>query len=314
MVIHGFTVVSLLLLILFGFISNTAQSLRFDLQSGHSKCIAEDIKTNSMSVAKYSIVNPNDPHPFPESHKVTVRVTSAHGHSYHYAELVESGQFSFQAAEAGDYMTCFWALDHKPQSTITVDFDWKTGVAAKDWTNVAKKGTIDFAQQNTNVEKKLWKWWSRGKPQRDGCSNAGLRGGGHGSGVAKWCVEVVVAAIVVEDGGVRVLKILGVRRIEEARVEELSTLNLVSLVLARSVKQKNVHNMELELKKLYATVTSIHEEMFYLREREEEMQELNRRTNSRMGWLSILSLFVCLSVAGLQLWHLKTFFEKKKLI
>ncbi|CAL5414265.1 unnamed protein product [Camellia sinensis] len=88
-----------------------------------------------MSVAKYTIVNPNDPHPFPESHKITVRVTS-----------VESGQFSFQAAEAGDYMTCFWALDHKPQSTITIDFDWKTGVAAKDWTNVAKKGTIDLDQ------------------------------------------------------------------------------------------------------------------------------------------------------------------------
>ncbi|XP_028058254.1 transmembrane emp24 domain-containing protein p24delta7-like [Camellia sinensis] len=90
-----------------------------------------------MSVAKYTIVNPNDPHPFPESHKITVRVTS-----------VESGQFSFQAAEAGDYMTCFWALDHKPQSTITIDFDWKTGVAAKDWTNVAKKGTINFVGDN----------------------------------------------------------------------------------------------------------------------------------------------------------------------
>lgn len=43
------------------------------------------------------------------------------------------------------------------------------------------------------------------------------------------------------------------------------------------------------------------------------MQELNRTTNSRMGWLSFLSFFVCISVAGLQLWHLKTFFEKKKL-
>ncbi|KAI8018062.1 Transmembrane emp24 domain-containing protein p24delta9 [Camellia lanceoleosa] len=116
-VLHGFTVISLLLLILLGFISNAAQSLRFDLQSGHSKCIAEYIKTNSMSVAKYTIVNPNDPHPFPKSHKITVRVTS-----------VESGQFSFQATEAGDYMTCFSALDHKPQSTITIDFDWKTGV------------------------------------------------------------------------------------------------------------------------------------------------------------------------------------------
>ncbi|KAL7265235.1 hypothetical protein ACSBR1_003069 [Camellia fascicularis] len=61
--------------------------------------MAEDIKTNSMSVAKYTIVNPNDPHPFPESHKITVRVTYAHRNSYHYAELVESGQFSFQAAE-----------------------------------------------------------------------------------------------------------------------------------------------------------------------------------------------------------------------
>ncbi|KAL7239655.1 hypothetical protein ACSBR2_005530 [Camellia fascicularis] len=29
-----------------------------------------------MSVAKYTIVNPNDPHPFLESHKITVRITS----------------------------------------------------------------------------------------------------------------------------------------------------------------------------------------------------------------------------------------------
>jgi len=50
------------------------------------------------------------------------------------------------------------------------------------------------------------------------------------------------------------------------------------------------------------------------REREEEMQDLNRRTNSRMAWLGFLSLGICLSVAGLQLWHLKTFFERKKLL
>lgn len=49
-------------------------------------------------------------------------------------------------------------------------------------------------------------------------------------------------------------------------------------------------------------------------DREEEMQELNRATNSNMALLSFFSLVVCLSVAGLQLWHLKTFFEKKKLI
>ncbi|OMO79348.1 Emp24/gp25L/p24 family/GOLD family protein [Corchorus capsularis] len=106
--------------------------------------------------------------------------------------------------------------DHKPSAKINIDFDWKTGVAAKDWSKVAKKGQVE--------------------------------------------------------------------------------------------------TMELELKKLYDTVTSIHEEMFYLREREEEMQQLNRETNSKMASLSLFSLLVCLSVAGLQIWHLKSFFERKKLL
>ena len=48
--------------------------------------------------------------------------------------------------------------------------------------------------------------------------------------------------------------------------------------------------------------------------REEEMQKLNRDTNAKMATFSFLSLGVCLSVAGLQLWHLKTFFERKKLL
>ncbi|KAK7368374.1 hypothetical protein VNO80_10399 [Phaseolus coccineus] len=204
---------SLMLLVLF---SSSTQSLRFELQSGHTKCISEDIKSNSMTVGKYNIVNPNEGQPLPDSVRVTVRVTSSYGNNYHYGDRVQSGQFAFAAVEAGDYMTCFWALDQNPATTLTVNFDWKTGVAAKDWSNVAKKGQVDV--------------------------------------------------------------------------------------------------MELELRKLQDSVASIHDEMFYLREREEEMQELNRATNSRMFWLSFLSLFVCLSVAGMQLWHLKTFFEKKKLI
>ncbi|KAM1065432.1 hypothetical protein ACFX1X_021241 [Malus domestica] len=206
----------LLAAVIAGFLLSTSESLRFELQSGHTKCIVEDIKTNAMTVGKYSVVNPNEGQPMPDSHKLTVRVTSHHGNNYHYSQLVESGQYAFVAAEEGDYMACFWAPDHKPQTTLTIEFDWKTGVAAKDWSNVAKKGTVD--------------------------------------------------------------------------------------------------GMELELRKLLDTVTSIHEEMSYLRGREEEMQDLNRTTNSRMATLSLLSLFVCLAVAGMQLWHLKTFFEKKKLI
>ncbi|XP_022881839.1 transmembrane emp24 domain-containing protein p24delta9-like [Olea europaea var. sylvestris] len=208
---------SLFIILISGFLLwNQVESIRFDLESGHTKCISEDIKSNSMTVGKYHIVNPNDGHPLPDSHKITVRVTSAYGNSYHYSDHVTEGHFAFQTAEAGDYMACFFAGDHKPSTTITVDFDWKSGIASKDWTNVAKKGSVEV--------------------------------------------------------------------------------------------------MELELKKMFDTVQSIHDEMFYLREREEEMQELNRSTNSKMAWLSFLSFFICLSVAGMQLWHLKSFFEKKKLI
>ncbi|XP_019185470.1 PREDICTED: transmembrane emp24 domain-containing protein p24delta9-like [Ipomoea nil] len=194
----------------------SAGAMRFDLQSGSSKCITEDINKNAMTVGKYSVINPLDGQPLPDSHKTTIRVTSPDGHHYHYADSVDGGDFAFTAAEGGNYITCFWAPEHKPPFTLSVDFDWKTGFAAKDWSKVAKKDQIE--------------------------------------------------------------------------------------------------EMELELMKLLDAVTAIHDEMYYLREREEEMQVLNRATNSKMATFSFLSIFVCLCVAAMQLWHLKTFFERKKLI
>ncbi|XP_071706651.1 transmembrane emp24 domain-containing protein p24delta9-like [Rutidosis leptorrhynchoides] len=216
MKIQKVAIIIMIVIVMIGVLSASVESIRFELESGHTKCIAEDIKSNSMTVGHYSIVNPNEGQPLPESHKITLKLTSAFGNSYHSSENVQSGQFAFQAVEGGDYMACFFAIEHQPPLKIPIEFDWKSGVAAKDWSNVAKKNSVDM--------------------------------------------------------------------------------------------------MELELKKLADTITSIHEEMFYLREREREMQELNIVTNSRMAWLSFVSLFVCLSVAGLQLWHLKSFFEKKKLI
>ncbi|MFS7995107.1 hypothetical protein Hanom_Chr12g01114151 [Helianthus anomalus] len=39
-----------------GILSTLAHSIRFEIESGHTKCIAEDIKSNSMIVGHYSIV------------------------------------------------------------------------------------------------------------------------------------------------------------------------------------------------------------------------------------------------------------------
>ncbi|KAJ1421423.1 GOLD domain [Sesbania bispinosa] len=209
--------IPLLVILASALMCSFVNSMRFDLKPGQPKCISEELNSKVLTFGKYYVVNPNEGYPIPDSHKITVRVRSPIGNNYHFGDHVDSGNFAFTAPESGDYIACFSVLpDQNPTLTVTVDFDWRTGVAAKDWSKVAKRGQIEV--------------------------------------------------------------------------------------------------MEFELKKLYDIVTSIHDEMFYLRGREEEMQDLNRATNTKMFTFTALSILICLSVAGLQLWHLKTFFERKKLL
>lgn len=67
---------NLLMITTLGLIFTIAESMRFDLQSGHTKCISEDIMNNAVTVGKYNVVNPNEGYPLPVSHKLTVRVIS----------------------------------------------------------------------------------------------------------------------------------------------------------------------------------------------------------------------------------------------
>ncbi|KAJ1696686.1 hypothetical protein LUZ63_005198 [Rhynchospora breviuscula] len=196
-----------------------ADALRFEIESGRTKCITEEIKKNSMSVGKYSVVGLTS-----EDQRITVRVTSPYvnragyvGH-LHYAEEVESGNFAFTAMQQGDFLACFWLSKpyHNPPIRVTIDFEWKSGVSSRDWKFVAK--------------------------------------------------------------------------------------------------ERNIIAMEKELMNMGDMVKSIHEEMVYLREREQEMQDLNRKINTRMARLSFLSLAIIASVVMLQLWYLKTFFEKTKIL
>uniref|UniRef100_A0ACD5X1T0 Uncharacterized protein n=1 Tax=Avena sativa TaxID=4498 RepID=A0ACD5X1T0_AVESA len=141
--VHRSLLPLVLLLILSGALS--AGALRFDLLSGHTKCISDDIKVGTMAVGKYHVVEPEGSSQLPDSHRISLRVTSPYGNSLHYSEHVQSGNFAFTSSEAGDYLACFWAPDHHPPSTITFEFDWRSGVSAKDWSNVAKKGQVDVS-------------------------------------------------------------------------------------------------------------------------------------------------------------------------
>ncbi|XP_058772511.1 transmembrane emp24 domain-containing protein p24delta8-like [Vicia villosa] len=79
-------------------------------------------------------------------------------------------------------------------------------------------------------------------------------------------------------------------------------------------KRSNIDRMVYEVQNLHETALSIQEEMSYLRHRNTEMLELNWITDNRMFLWIFVSYFVTFSVTGLQLWHLRTFFRKKKLI
>ncbi|KAL2329933.1 hypothetical protein Fmac_017514 [Flemingia macrophylla] len=138
---------NLLLLLAPALMCSIVNSLQIEMKSGYPKCISEDIKSNVITVGKYHVVNPNPGFPISDSHTVTVRVRSPYGNGHHYADKVHSGDFAFTAAEAGDYTTCFSVpSDLDPGVTVTVDLVWRSGIAAREWSNVAKRSKIEVME------------------------------------------------------------------------------------------------------------------------------------------------------------------------
>ncbi|GAB2235223.1 hypothetical protein Droror1_Dr00027718 [Drosera rotundifolia] len=79
-------------------------------------------------------------------------------------------------------------------------------------------------------------------------------------------------------------------------------------------KKEKIEGVELELRRLESIVQSIKENLEYMRIREAEMREVSEKTNARVAHYSIVSIGICIGVSGFQVWNLKRFFQKKKLI
>jgi phosphatidylinositol glycan class A protein len=79
-------------------------------------------------------------------------------------------------------------------------------------------------------------------------------------------------------------------------------------------KRDKVDAMSMSLRELEAEIKEIHEGMLYFRKREEEMRDINENTNSRVAWLSVSSLGICVGMSVWQLVYLKSFFVRKKLL
>ncbi|KAL3334863.1 hypothetical protein AABB24_031201 [Solanum stoloniferum] len=79
-------------------------------------------------------------------------------------------------------------------------------------------------------------------------------------------------------------------------------------------RKEKIEGVELELMKLKGLAQAVHENLLYLKKREEEMRGVSERTNGAVAWFSMMSLSICVMAAAVQIWYLKSYFRKKRLI
>eukprot|EP01114_Cavostelium_apophysatum_P021808 TRINITY_DN7700_c0_g1_i1.p1 TRINITY_DN7700_c0_g1~~TRINITY_DN7700_c0_g1_i1.p1 ORF type:complete len:213 (+),score=39.20 TRINITY_DN7700_c0_g1_i1:67-705(+) len=94
------------------------------------------------------------------------------------------------------------------------------------------------------------------------------------------------------------------------------TLNLSekNTDLGAVAKKENLKPIEVELKKMETSVEKLRSEFTAMKEREAVHRDTNESTNSRVAWLSILSIVIVASSGAAQVYYLRTYFKSKKLI
>ncbi|RCV08516.1 hypothetical protein SEVIR_1G339600v4 [Setaria viridis] len=117
-----------------------AEAVWLEVPQSGTKCVSEEIQSNVVVLADYSIMYESHPDSHPT---IAVKVTSPYGNTLHHNENATVGQFAFTTAEAGNYLACFWIDSAEKGSGVSVNLDWKIGFATKDWDAIAKKEKIE---------------------------------------------------------------------------------------------------------------------------------------------------------------------------
>lgn len=132
--------VCMVLLIIFVVLIQKGDAIWMSLPAASStKCVTEEIHNNVVVLGDYVVISDDNVHPTPT---ISAKVTSPYGNTLHSNENATHGQFAFTTNEAGLYLACFW-VDHHGSGSVSMNLDWKTGIAAKDWESVARKEKIE---------------------------------------------------------------------------------------------------------------------------------------------------------------------------
>ena len=79
-------------------------------------------------------------------------------------------------------------------------------------------------------------------------------------------------------------------------------------------KAEKVDTISSTLRSLEAEMREIHNGMLFLRQKEAELRDLNESTNTRVAWLSFVSLACVHRPVRVADLYLKQFFQRKKLL
>ncbi|CAN6312924.1 unnamed protein product [Urochloa humidicola] len=104
------------------------EALAFDVPSGSSKCLAEDLRRGALSHASYRVVEAGSTSASADP-RISARVTGPRGEELHLAEAAERGEFRFRAAEDGEHTACFWTPRYERGAVVSVDVQWETAAA-----------------------------------------------------------------------------------------------------------------------------------------------------------------------------------------
>ncbi|KAF8108010.1 hypothetical protein N665_0115s0025 [Sinapis alba] len=132
---HGLTTALLLFVMV-----PVGEAIWLDVPTTGTKCVSEEIQSNIVVLADYIIIS--------EDHSIvptiSAKVTSPYGNNLHHSENVTHGEFAFTTKESGNYIACFWA-DEKSHGNkdVSINVEWKTGIATKDWASIAKKEKLE---------------------------------------------------------------------------------------------------------------------------------------------------------------------------
>ncbi|KAG1678293.1 hypothetical protein FOA52_013914 [Chlamydomonas sp. UWO 241] len=83
---------------------------------------------------------------------------------------------------------------------------------------------------------------------------------------------------------------------------------------ASIAKKEHLDTLTVELRRIEDGIREVYQDMLELQRREQEMRDVSESTNQRVAWYSVYALLACI-VSGLwQVWYLRRFFQRKKLL